>query len=80
MPMCKCILSMCTSECEKGSESIIMRIIPLVMRKGCTRLPHTSTGRAGGPGSGDYRSDKAGTGTRSEGGKKLTLGFGARQI
>lgn len=42
IPMCKSMLCMCATECEKGSERVIMRIIPQVMRKGCTRLPHTA--------------------------------------
>ncbi len=39
-------------------------------------MSHTSTGRTGGPGSGDYRSDEAGTGTWSEVGKKTKLSQG----
>lgn len=61
-------LSVCV--CENGLESVIMRIISQSWERAVPghhtqASSRTSTGRTGGPGSGDYSSDEVGTGTRS---------------
>lgn len=71
----KSILCMCANVREKGSESVIMRIIPQSWERAVPGyhtqpLSYTSTGHTGGPGSGDYGSDEAGTRTWSKAGKK----------
>lgn len=57
--------------CVCVRKAVIMRIISQSWERAVPGyhtqpLSHTSTGRTGGPGSGDYRSNTAGTGTQRE--------------